>query len=75
MATTDSSFFDALFFVLALIAVVVLVSIMALAIIGGIVTGAVAGGTLGTPGLIISFGASVLLVVSASGLVLDQNKY
>lgn len=75
MATTDRSFFDAFFLILALIALIVLLSTTALAIIGGLISGAVGGSALGTPGLIISFGASVVLIGAASGLVLDQNRF
>jgi len=75
MATTDRSVLDAFFFVLALFALVVLVSILALAIVGGIVSGTVAGGTLGTPGVVISLGGLVLLLAALTALVLDQTRY
>ena len=74
MATTHKSLFDTFLLALALIALAVLLSILAVAIIGGLMGGAV-GGTLGTPGLIISMGALVLLLAALTALVLDQTSH
>jgi len=74
MTTHNRAVLDVLFVITALLALFVLVSIAAMAILGGIITGAVAGDALGTPGLIAGFCSMVILFSALAAVILDQTE-
>jgi len=74
MTTNNRAVLDTLFLVTAVVALLVLGSVFGLAIIGGIMTGAVAGDTLGTPGLIVGFCSVIVLFSALVAVILDQTE-